>query len=75
MPNRTSSPPRDRFASSELQEIAPWVAEEIDRAGPDNVRAMVRAAGENPDEPQRVQTWVAAIARLQGPFWEALNVA
>lgn len=59
----------DRFALHELPRYAPWVAEQIDLVGPAKVAGELRSAGCDPDEPQRMHDWVAALSRCNTPFW------
>jgi hypothetical protein len=72
---RIPDPLSDRFALSELPAIAPWVAERIRLLGPTAVRDALAAEGADIAEPQRMDTWVSALTRLNGPLWEALDVA
>jgi hypothetical protein len=72
---RIPDPLSDRFALSELPAIAPWVAERIELLGPDAVGEALVADGADINEPQRMDTWVSALTRLNGPLWEALDVA
>lgn len=59
----------DRFALEELPRYAPWVAEQIELVGRGHVASQLRGVGCDPDEPQRMRDWVAALSRCTSPFW------
>lgn len=63
-------PLTDRFALYDLPRYAPWVAEQIDDIGRDNVFSKLRDIGRNPDEPQRMTDWVSALSRCTGDMWD-----
>jgi hypothetical protein len=69
--DRIADPLRERFYLKDLPAIAPWVAEEIDFAGVDDVRRIVAELGYDPAAPQLMMTWVSALSRLRGAVWDA----
>ena len=75
MSNDAKRMPVDTFALSDLPRVAPWVAEQIDTLGIDVVRETVADSGVDPDEPQRIAVWVAAVSRCRGRLWEVLDLA
>lgn len=73
--DRIADPLNDRFTLDDLASIAPWVAEEIRLVGRAAVCDHITARGGDPRQPQLMATWVGALTALNGPFWEALDVA
>jgi hypothetical protein len=60
----------DRFALGDLPRYAPWVAEQIDEIGRDNVFRELRTIGRDPAAPQRMTDWVSALSRCTGDMWD-----
>lgn len=69
--DRIADPLRERFHLKDLPAIAPWVAEEIDFAGAEDVGRVVAGLGYDPAQPQLMMTWVSALSRLRGAIWDA----
>ena len=65
-------PLKDHFAVEQLPAIAPWIAEQIQSIGRDRIFAAIAAAGEDPDQPLPMSTWVAAIQHFADPISDAL---
>jgi hypothetical protein len=65
-------PLTDKFHLGELPRIAPWVYDEITAIGVGAVEHTIARMGEDPKDPQRMQTWVAAVSQHHSPFWGAL---
>jgi hypothetical protein len=70
--DRIPDPLTDKFSLDELPRIAPWVYDEITAIGVDEVEHTIADMGENPNAPQRMQTWVAALSHHHSDFWGAL---
>ncbi len=62
-------PLRDSFTLSELPKIAPWVAEELQQLGRNEVGKVLLRWGRDIDEPLPMTTWVSVLKRCHSDLW------
>jgi hypothetical protein len=59
----------DAFTLNDLPRIAPWVAEELDQLGRNEVGRVLSRWGKDIDEPQPMTTWVSVLKRCHSDLW------